>query len=570
MKRRFWRGSTLQSITVIIIPLTVLLVVISLGSFQVHQNAMRSLVGTRDERSVLTAASALESEISHREYAIRTLAALAGSSSQASLESVLDNSQDLMEQFDYGTAFFNSKGDLIAAGGNSQCWQYIQTTPELASILHLSSGSAPSKAFVYPAGGFEIVLVSAPVTRDGEVAVGAFSPDQMIQSTLEGIYPPGGQIGVYIIDSSFQILFHSGPRTLEGITADHPGIQEAFQGKNGTTYVKVANDEHVVAYSLIHSVDWAIITEESWETVSSPTLSTTQIIPLVMVPALLLALLAMWFGARQIVKPLQKLEAKAARLSWGDFKPIEEPVGGIAEIRDLQNELAHMAAQVRAAEQSLHSYIGAITQGQEAERLRLARELHDDTIQALIALKQRIQLAQMALKKNGGSAELKELETLAEASIDDLRRTTRALRPIYLEDLGLVPALEMLVGENGQQIELRSNGQERRLPAETELALYRMVQEALNNAVHHANAKYISVSLDFSVNQLTVMVQDDGKGFEVPRTPADFTPQGHFGLLGLYERAELIGAHLDIISSPGNGTQLTITLPYLQFVKSET
>jgi signal transduction histidine kinase len=165
------------------------------------------------------------------------------------------------------------------------------------------------------------------------------------------------------------------------------------------------------------------------------------------------------------------------------------------------------------------------------------------------------------------------LETLAEGTIEELRRTTRALRPIYLEDLGLVPALEMLVGEtagaDSLQIEFRSNGQERRLPPDIELALYRMVQEALNNAIHHADPKHISVSLDFSANQLTVTIQDDGKGFDVPRTPAEFTPQGHFGLLGLYERAELIQAHLDITSSPENGTQLTITLPYSHLVESE-
>jgi signal transduction histidine kinase len=274
--------------------------------------------------------------------------------------------------------------------------------------------------------------------------------------------------------------------------------------------------------------------------------------------------LALWFGAKQIVRPLQKLESKAAKLSWGDFKQIEESVGGIAEIRDLQNELAHMAGQLQAAQKSLHSYIGAITQGQEAERLRLARELHDDTLQSLIALKQRVQLARLPYKKGAPVPELEELEGLIEQTIDDLRRTTRALRPIYLEDLGLVAALEMLVRETSQSsglpVEFNASGTER-LPAEVELALYRMVQESLNNAVHHAQAEHVSVRMEFNPQETRLEITDDGKGFEVPKTPAEFTPQGHFGLLGLYERAELIGAHLEIRSAAGKGTRLRIDLP---------
>jgi signal transduction histidine kinase len=113
---------------------------------------------------------------------------------------------------------------------------------------------------------------------------------------------------------------------------------------------------------------------------------------------------------------------------------------------------------------------------------------------------------------------------------------------------------------SGLAVDFNSSGIERRLPAEVELALYRMVQEGLTNAVHHAQAKNASVRLEFTFQKLTLQINDDGIGFEVPQTPAEFAPQGHFGLLGLYERAELIRARLEIKSSPGNGTHLSISL----------
>lgn len=549
-----WRGSTLQFIVAVILPLTVLLVVISFWSFSVHQNAMRTLVGDRDQRSVQASANSIETEIHRRLSTVQNLARLASASPSQNLEAFLASSGNLLESFNAGAAFFDQKGNLLAHTGDTDFWESLNSK-SMASIELRNSKE-----------GTQFILVSAS-TADGMLAAGAFSPDDLLRQTIQDNFPPDGQTAVYVIDSGYRIIYQSGPRIIEGEPANHPGVAQAFDGKSGATYVRAGNDEHVVAYSRILPLDWAIISEESWETVTNPTLQTSQIIPLVLIPALLLAALALWFGAEQIVKPLQALEAKAAKLAWGKFEEIEGPVHGIAEIRHLQTELIHMARQLQAAEQSLHSYIGAITKGQEEERLRLARDLHDDTIQALIALKQRVQLARLAPAKDGSPVVLAELESLAEQTIEDLRRTTRALRPIYLEDLGLVAALEMLASETGQNARLRVDfhhvGAERRLAADVELALYRMAQEALNNTVRHAQATHASVKIEFKPQSVTLHVADNGTGFDVPKSPAEFVPGGHFGLVGLYERAQLIGAHLEIISATGKGTRLNILLPSL-------
>lgn len=165
------------------------------------------------------------------------------------------------------------------------------------------------------------------------------------------------------------------------------------------------------------------LTEEAYHIATDPALEITLFAPLVLIPPLLFSVAALWVTAKQIIQPLQELEQKAAALAWGDT--------------------------------GLHDYVGAITAAQEEERLRLARELHDDTIQAVIALKQRLQLARKVVKTQSGKQALGELEALSEQTIENLRRLTRALRPIYLEDLGLVTALEMLTREISQAHSLR-------------------------------------------------------------------------------------------------------------------
>jgi two-component system sensor histidine kinase UhpB len=419
-----------------------------------------------------------------------------------------------------------------------------------------------SSDYYNPANQEKMVLVLAASSERDWVVVGASSAANLVRHTLTNSFASGSDASAVVVDANKDILYQGGSFSYAGGAASHPGVAEALSGESGVTYVQVGDSEHVVTFSPIGPVGWALALEEPWETVDTPTLRTTQLAPLVLVPVLLLTLLALWFGLRWIVKPLQDLESKAATLAWGEFNAIEQPVGGITEIRRLQTELIHMARKVKAAQQSLHSYIGAITSGQEEERRRLARELHDDTIQSLIALKQRVQLAQLASKNGSSEASLTEVVSLTEQTIENVRRQTRALRPIYLEDLGLVTALEMLARETSQAanipVEFQRQGTEVRLNPNVELALYRMAQEALNNVSKHAGATQADLNISFTSQQVTLQVIDNGKGFDVPKSPAEFAPGGHFGLLGLYERAELIGARLEIFSSPGQGSRITV------------
>jgi signal transduction histidine kinase len=137
------------------------------------------------------------------------------------------------------------------------------------------------------------------------------------------------------------------------------------------------------------------------------------------------------------------------------------------------------------------------------------------------------------------------------------------LRPIYLEDLGLVTALNMLANESSQagnlKVDFRLLGEERRLPGEIELALYRIAQEALNNVMYHAKAGQATLLITFD-QEIKLEVSDNGVGFNVPKSPTEFAPGGHFGLLGMRERADLIGGRLEVESVTGKGTRLSVRL----------
>jgi signal transduction histidine kinase len=560
-----WRGLPLQLFVFIILPLTALLVGIAFGSLALPQRAMRTLVGERDERATRAAATAITEQLNHRAATVRSLALQVAATGDPA--NTINDANYFLPDFEGGLAFFDRNGNLLASTNDAAVWDIRDIrkrldNPDLTFDSRNEATFVPS--FADPSDGEEIMLVAATL-KDGGVMVGAFAPANMARRALTEIFGASELAAAFVVDSAGQMLYQSGSDPHSNLKPiEYPGVTEALRGDSGTSYLSVAGDEHVIAYSPIIPVKWALVYEEPWREVADPLLRTTELVPLLLVPILIIALTGIWFGVRQIVQPLQSLEQKATNLAWGDFESIEEPVGGIGEIQRLQTELIYMAQKVRAAQQRLRNYLGAITTGQEEERRRLARELHDDTIQSLIALTQQGQLAQMALDDHPALDQLTEMQGMIRQIIADLRRVTRDLRPIYLEDLGLITALDMLARETSHDekipVQFHVSGSVHRLRPEIELALYRMVQEALSNVARHAQASSAEVKLDFGSDSLVLTITDDGRGFNVPDSPTDMAPEGHFGLLGLYERAELIGGRLTIESVTDQGTEVKVLL----------
>ena len=218
----------------------------------------------------------------------------------------------------------------------------------------------------------------------------------------------------------------------------------------------------------------------------------------------------------------------------------------------------------RQETERLRSYAREVMRAQEEERKRLARELHDTAAQELVRLSRG--LGGMAEASGPGEVadRLTGLRALVGSTLQSVRELSRGLRPTILDDLGLVPALEWLTTELAASVGIRadfgSSGPQRRLAPDTELALFRIAQEALRNVERHAGATTVRVAITFGEEEVRLEVADDGRGF-TPEVPSEgFARSGRLGILGMQERATLIGARLTISSRPGEGTRVVVSL----------
>jgi signal transduction histidine kinase len=229
----------------------------------------------------------------------------------------------------------------------------------------------------------------------------------------------------------------------------------------------------------------------------------------------------------------------------------------------------HIARDVTEQKQmteNLRFYVQQITRAQEEERKRIARELHDDTAQQLIVLSR--QLDKLMSADPQPMKDMSPVEKLSErvdSILDGVRRFSQDLRPSVLDDLGLIPALEWLAsdltGHFNISVSVEVDGTERRFSLDNELLLFRIVQEAISNVRKHSEAQKAWISIDFGDKMTVVTVKDSGKGFKVPERLSDLTSMSKLGLAGMVERARLLGGELTIISQPGNGTTVTVSVP---------
>ena len=200
-----------------------------------------------------------------------------------------------------------------------------------------------------------------------------------------------------------------------------------------------------------------------------------------------------------------------------------------------------------------------VLRAQEEERRRVARDLHDEVNQSLTAILLRLEALALAMPPERAD-EVTELKRLANKTMDELLNLARQLRPTALDDHGLLPAIEAQIRgfeeRSGVQARLETTGDPALLDEEKQTVIYRVAQEALANAGRHAHAHNVALALDVEGEAAQLRIRDDGVGFDPVASRG-----GGLGLDGMAERARLVGGELDLRSSPGSGTELTLRVP---------
>ena len=203
----------------------------------------------------------------------------------------------------------------------------------------------------------------------------------------------------------------------------------------------------------------------------------------------------------------------------------------------------------------------------EEERMRIARDMHDGPAQSMANLVLQAEILERLLDRNPKQlvSELAEFKNSVRNALEETRQLIFDLRPMTLDDLGLIPTLRKFIKEYGDRYGLATRfnvvGQERRLPGNIEGVLFRIIQEALTNVHKHARAKMAEVTMSLQPTRVTVVVKDDGQGFDVARTEANLHKNKNLGLLSMRERAELEKGALEIRSQPGRGTEVKVEIP---------
>ncbi len=270
-----------------------------------------------------------------------------------------------------------------------------------------------------------------------------------------------------------------------------------------------------------------------------------------------------WIVQRAL-EPLDRLQDAVDKVRRGDQR-VRVVLGDNSDERfdRLADTFNQMLDQLDENAVVLQKLSHRLLQAQEEERQRLARELHDEAAQALTSLLVHLRLLERAHTPEEAQARVQELRELTAQALEEVRRVALDLRPTILDDLGLAPALEWRVDEFNKaddvQATIKIRGLERRLPAETELALYRVSQESLSNVAKHAQAQHVNVALVAQNGDIMLEIQDDGCGFD-PACPYADDVHG-LGLIGMQERMAMIGGNLTIQSAAGAGTSIRAIAP---------
>ena len=568
------RSLLAHSVLWVMLPFVVLTTGLVIAAVAIYQQSVTSLIVDRDRQVAHLAAASVSEGLHGYERVLTTLAGNAEihSSSATARKKAIESAGSALSAFNAGVLAADLNGQTLTAVPVS----VTTILPDVARQDYFQtvlSSHAPafSHVFTSPVSGEPMIVIAVPITGDNDLLSGVLlGAVDLRDSTLDDLVKNiivGYNGEAYLVGQRGTVIYHPNPAVIGTDYSNRPSVAQVEMGfSGGLVWQAPDGRRYVDGYAPIRLAGWGLIVQESWDQAAAPTQAHFILLTIIALTATGIATAVLWLGVRQITTPVQVMAGQTSRLAAGDTV---EPVGGsgIAEFDALARAFNHMAAQIATYRAGLRRYVGAITDSQEEERLRISRELHDETVQSLMAVGRRIELHQASEDDPRRRAQLEELHTMVDATVDGVRQISRDLRPLILDDLGLVPALRMLVrgqreGEGAvPSVRLDVTGTPVQLTPEQELALYRITQEALNNVRRHAHATSVSVTLAFQIHAVQLDVTDDGRGFTLPTEIAELAQTGHFGLMGIQERVWAAGGTLVVNAGQDRGVHISVMIP---------
>jgi signal transduction histidine kinase len=405
---------------------------------------------------------------------------------------------------------------------------------------------------------------------------------------------PGGSVS--LVDGAGTVLATTEPG--RQFTRESAGVRvtTGASTESGRLATRAETAESGVAVAPLENAPWSVVVRERAEE-SAAALQAFHRRVLGLIPVLLgVGALFAWGAARSVTRPLVLLTRAADRIRTGDLGEAipglgPDEFGRLAEafeamrislkqsideveranqglerrVDERTRELERLYRELRKRDESRGQLLSKVISAQEDERRRIARELHDETSQTLSALAMGLETTYTSAQTEAMRARLADAKGLTRRAIDELHRLIYDLRPSILDDLGLLPAItwfaERTLNPLGISVRCECTEIEDRFRPEFEIAVFRVVQEAITNIAKHAAAETVLVECALDGRDLVIDIQDDGRGFDPAAVATSPDSQRGLGLMGMRERMELVGGTVKVDSAPGRGTYVSVRVP---------
>lgn len=434
------------------------------------------------------------------------------------------------------------------------------------------------------------------------VAGGAFRPERRDLDRMLRFLQRGQTGFADLVDASGRVLASTTPgragrvsecsRRLGRLAVEKASLTTPCADCHAEEGVPLRPTEHL-AFAAVAAAPWGVVVRQDLaEALPSEGLPWYAVAGVLTLQLALAGAFA-WGASRSVTQPVEVLTRHAERIAAGELawpiphlgddevgrlgkslekmrESLRQLIDHVAEVNagleqrvaERTHELNEANAELKAREEARGQLLRKVITAQEDERKRIARELHDETSQALAVLAMGLEGAQDAIRA-GKTPRLEEVKAVAVRTLEDVHRLILDLRPSVLDDLGLLSAIRWYADRQlaSRGLSVRCEfGELRRLPPEMETALFRICQEAMSNVARHAHASAALVQVGVEGGEVVIEIEDDGKGFD-PAGAARREGRRPWGLMGIRERAEILGGTASIESAPGEGTHVEVRIP---------